>query len=641
MKKIYTILLINAALISAAFMIAPGAEEASHPDISGMVSEYTGAESCVVCHGSGTNIDVQAHARNITQTTHFAFKSDIGTDRIYEYDGDDNLANDVARTGAYGKVNRYCGLPGAIVDNNWLGLWQSPAPPFNNDNPAYPTGLPGGCSRCHISNGTLTPKLLAEDDAWKTVDCLLCHAETYQVNGSPLANYGKRKAVPDTTSATGFHLPYLSGDDLAVTSASITAKPPTNNCQNCHVMAGGGYTNKRGHDYDGGHGNGLTDVHSSNLACTDCHITKDHKIGAGRPKPACWPNDLLGDPDNAKIDCGFCHSTEGQAFFTDLTIPIPDHNMWTGDTKTSHMENIACQTCHIKNNLGLDMKWFDQLVQERDDNGGLKRWKPKGHKLTGQATLSYLWFNGTVYDNVQPRGEKGDGKISPFRVMQSWVPVDDATGIMVPIKLGLIFNADSAITNLVDGFGIPVGDTNALIEKAIRIGAKTAAAAKPEVYGSLVDGEGNYTGTYTYQWDIMKFSVDHGTNPASEALACNACHAASGGILDWQALGYAGDPALGTFVDDRTSAVSFGIKSIYPNPVSYTTNIDYQITERGNVNLSIYNAAGQLIENIISFTQAPGAYTLTLDASNYASGVYTCRVTTQNAASAVMFQVVR
>jgi hypothetical protein len=225
--------------------------------------------------------------------------------------------------------------------------------------------------------------------------------------------------------------------------------------------------------------------------------------------------------------------------------------------------------------------------------------------------------------------------------MKSWVPVDDATGIMVPIKLGLIFNADSGITNLVDGFGIPVGDTNALIEKAIRVGAKTAAAAKPEVYGSLVNGEGNYTGTYTYHWDVMKFSVDHGTNPASEALACNACHAASGGILDWQALGYAGDPALGTFVDDRTATGSFGIKSIYPNPVSYTTNIDYQITERGKVNLSIYNASGQLVETIISFTQAPGAYTLTLDASNYTGGIYTCRVTTQNAASAVMFQVVK
>ena len=640
MKKIYTILLINAALISAAFMIVPSAE-GDHPDISGLVTEYTGAESCVGCHSSGSSIDVEAHARAITQTTHFGFKSDIGTDRIFEYDGDDNLANDVARTGIYGKVNRYCGLPGAIVDNNWIGLMQSPAAPFNNANENYPTGLPGGCARCHISNGTLTPKLLDSDDAWKTVDCLLCHAENYQLNGSTIPHYGARKAVPDTSSATGFHLPYLSGDDLAATSQSIIAKPKTNNCQNCHVMSGGGYTNKRGHDFDGGHGNGLTDIHSTNVSCVDCHITKDHKIGVGRPKPAVWPNDLLGDPDNDKIDCGYCHSAEGQAFFTDLTIPIPAHDIWTGETKSSHMDNISCQACHITNNLGLDMKWFDQLVQEKDGNGNFKRWKPKGHKLSGQASLSYVWFNGTIYDNVSPRGEKGDGKISPFRQLQSYVPIDDATGIMLPIKLGLLFNADTGITNLVDAFGIPVGDTNALIEKAIRVGVKTAAAAKPDVYGSLVNEEGNYTGTYSYDWDFMNFSVDHGTNPASEALACAACHAESGGILDWQALGYAGDPAAGTSVDDRISSGSFGIKSIYPNPVSYTTNIDYTITERGKVNLSIYNTSGQLVENIISFTQAPGAYTLTLDASNYTSGMYTCRVTTQNDASAVMFQVIK
>ena len=225
--------------------------------------------------------------------------------------------------------------------------------------------------------------------------------------------------------------------------------------------------------------------------------------------------------------------------------------------------------------------------------------------------------------------------------MKSYVPIDDATGTMLPFKLGLIFNADTGITNLVDAFGIPVGDTNALIEKAIRVGVKTAAAAKPDVYGSLVNGEGNYTGSYTYHWDEMNFSVDHGTTPATEALTCAACHAESGGILDWLALGYAGDPAAGTSVNDRISSGSFGIKSIYPNPVSYSTNIDYQITERGKVNLSIYNAAGQLVETIISFTQAPGEYTLTLDASNFTSGMYTCRITTHNDVSAVMFQVMK
>jgi hypothetical protein len=67
MKKIYPILLINAALLSAAFMIVPSAE-GDHPDISGMVAEYTGAESCVGCHSSSSSIDVEAHARAITQT---------------------------------------------------------------------------------------------------------------------------------------------------------------------------------------------------------------------------------------------------------------------------------------------------------------------------------------------------------------------------------------------------------------------------------------------------------------------------------------------------------------------------------------------------------------------------------------------
>ncbi len=600
----------------------------THRDISKIVSEYRGAESCIICHDQYSSIDAQVMAQQIVGTTHFAFKSDIGTSNVFKFDGDSNLSNDLAVEGSWGKINRYCGLPGAIPKSNWLGLMQNPNTPFEAGNPVYSSGLPGGCARCHVGNGTLTPAELTSEDAWKTVDCLLCHATTYQVNGSPLPNYGARKVVSDETSPSGFHFPYLSGDDLAVTSSSIVAKPTTKNCQNCHVVAGGGYMNKRGHDYDGSYGDGITDIHSTKLSCIDCHITKDHKIGKGRVKPACWPNDLDGDPDNAKIDCAFCHSTEGQDYFSfeGTSIPIPQHSS-LGENAAKHMENIACQTCHIPKNLGLSLKYFDQVVQEKDANGNFMRWKPRGSKVQADnAAPDYMWFNGTVYDNVTPRGAKGDGKIHPFRVVKSKVPVDDATGIVLPVKLGIIFNANAEISNL-GGFGVVEGDQSSLIDRAIRIGVKSAAAAD-ETYAPLLNTEGNYTSSYSFhEWDVMNFSVDHGTTSKTETLSCNACHANEGGILDWLALGYKGNPITG--ISDKTiNSSDFGLKQNYPNPVTGKTTIEYNLIKRSKVNISIYNLSGQLVENVISMQQAPGAYKLEVDLSNYTAGVYTYKLST-------------
>jgi len=619
MKKLFTLLLTFSSFVIVA---------QTHMDISSLVSEYKGAESCTGCHGSGSSIDVQAMARQIVETTHFAFKSDIGTDNVYMYDGDDDLSNDVAMDGSWGKINRYCGLPGAIVKSNWLGLMQNPNPPFNAANPNYESGNPGGCARCHVSNGTLTPATLTSDDAWKTVDCMLCHATTYQVNGSPLPDYGARKVVADETSPSGFHFPYLSGDDLSVTSSSIVSKPTTKNCNNCHVIAGGGYLNKRGHDFDGSYGSGITDVHSNSLTCVDCHITKDHKIGKGRVKPTCWPNDLLDDPDNDKIDCAFCHSAEGREYFAfeGTTIPIPAHSS-LGENAAVHLEKIACQTCHNPKNLGLSFKYFDEIVQEKDGNGNFKRWKPKGAKVQADnAAPDYMWFNGTVYDNVTPRGSKEDGKIHPYRVMKSKVPVDDATGLMLPIKLGIIFNANAEISNMAE-FGVVEGDQSSLIDRAIRIGVKSAAAAD-ETYQPLLDGEGNYTASYSFHaYDEMNISVDHGTAPKSESLTCAACHANEGGILDWQALGYQGNPAVG-ISDQFINPNNFGLKQNYPNPVRGLTTIEYTITKRSDVNIGIYNLNGQLIENVISMEQAPGNYNLEVDLSNYKAGVYVYKLST-------------
>lgn len=624
MKKIFLFFLI----------FCPSVLFAQHPDISSMMSEYKGAESCIVCHPSGSKYDIEAIAKQVTKSAHFQFQVDVGNDQVFDH------SNETPITGKFGKYNRYCGLPGSIPAINWIGLMQNPAAPFNNQNAAYPNGAPGGCSRCHVGNGTKTIKQLEDEDAWKTVDCMLCHAQEYTLNGKVLNNYGARLPVVDTSSATGFHMPYLSGDDLKATSVSISSQPTNYNCQNCHAWAGGGYTNKRGHDFDGMRGSAdITDIHATqgNLKCTDCHITKEHKIGMGRIKPACYLNDLKDDPDNAKINCEYCHSTDGQAFFSDLTIPVPAHN----GIPSKHFESVSCASCHITNNQGLQQKWFNQIVREIDGNGKFKRWKPKGMKISGQATLKYQWFNGTVYNNVSPRGSKGDGKIHPFKILNAEIPVDDATGIALPIKLGIFFNADSLISNLT-GMGVPAGSEESLIQLAIKKGATLAIAADPSTYGSLPNDNGTYNGTYTYHTDIMNFSVDHGVTAKEDALSCVDCHAESGGRINWTELGYSANPYVMTGIEETSDIpTEYQLHQNYPNPFNPTTNIAFALPKRTNVKIKVYDTLGKLVDTIVDVELAPGHFEITYNASKLASGVYFYKLETDDYSASKKFVLVK
>ena len=74
-----------------------------------------------------------------------------------------------------------------------------------------------------------------------------------------------------------------------------------------------------------------------------------------------------------------------------------------------------------------------------------------------------------------------------------------------------------------------------------------------------------------------------------------------------------------------------------PNPFNYSTSIKYNITDKGNVELSIYNLTGQKIAALINETQSKGTYSVNWNAnmengSKAPNGVYIyrLRVTTEN-----------
>lgn len=82
-------------------------------------------------------------------------------------------------------------------------------------------------------------------------------------------------------------------------------------------------------------------------------------------------------------------------------------------------------------------------------------------------------------------------------------------------------------------------------------------------------------------------------------------------------------------VDEGTNtglALGYDLQQNYPNPFNPETKITYSISKPGHVNLSVYNALGQKVAELVNGTKAAAKYQVTWNANNLSSGVYFYRL---------------
>ncbi|UCC79596.1 MAG: T9SS type A sorting domain-containing protein [Candidatus Zixiibacteriota bacterium] len=68
----------------------------------------------------------------------------------------------------------------------------------------------------------------------------------------------------------------------------------------------------------------------------------------------------------------------------------------------------------------------------------------------------------------------------------------------------------------------------------------------------------------------------------------------------------------------------------YPNPFNAATNIEFILSGRSYLSITIYNILGQEVANLYSGIKPPGVHTLTWNAGDYPSGVYFARLEAGN-----------
>lgn len=350
------------------------------------------------------------------------------------------------------------------------------------------------CMSCHAGYGWEQGRGAALANP-ENVDCLACHAD--------LGTYGK-----------GEYGNPSEGVDLLAAARSVGV-PTRENCGKCHFDGGGGNGVKHG-DLDESlyFPSENHDVHMGgnlNMQCTACHWTNDHQI-LGRTIADNYTID-----SKEQVSCEQCHVNQGHA----------------DERINTHLSAVACQTCHIPA-LALEdptkvfWDWSKAGIGTKEDDH-FTFLKIKGEFVYEKNFApTYLWFNGNneyryiLGDKIDPDGityinkpagniHNPNAKIFPFKLHVANQPYD-------AMNLYLL----QPVTSGENGFWTNFNWDNAF------------GLATP-ITGLEYSGQYDFTETYMY------WPTTHMIQPAQNALKCDSCHGANG-RLDWEALGYPGDP---------------------------------------------------------------------------------------------------
>lgn len=348
-----------------------------------------------------------------------------------------------------------------------------------------------GCTRCHAGYGWTDASYDFTNVA--NVDCLVCHDQSGQYVKASAGNPAE-------------------GVDLVAAAQSV-GTPTRINCGGCHFNGGGGNGVKHG-DLDESlyFPSENVDVHMGryDFQCIDCHKTENHQIAGRAPS--------VSVDNTNQVYCTDCHQT----------------NLHQDARITEHLDSVACQTCHIpagalRDPTKIEWDWSKAGDPNREESPH-EYLKIKGEFVyEDNFTPVYQWYSGTAEHYLlgdpidpslptyitKPIGSMRDpaSLIFPFKVHYAKQPFDTEFKILLqPQTVGetgywTTFDWDSSLRNGAAAAGIP------------------------------------YSGSYGFAETIMYWPITHMVQPAKNALQCTDCHS-DNGRMNWEALGYYGDPMV-------------------------------------------------------------------------------------------------
>lgn len=445
---------------------------------------YQGAETCAACHPDAVE--------EITTSAHWLCASEV---------------HDVAGLPDgtwWGMVNRECALAGSTALSNWTASTDGRF-----------TAQAAGCGMCHIGSlarPPLPPGRAPTAAEAATVDCLVCHAASYDM--------GVRKTLVTATDGSTHW-----GQDTSLEAAlSITRVPTAEACLRCHEHSfSADY--KRGTPYTV-----ANDRHAAaGMPCTSCHLTEHHKIAKGLAE-----SDMLAnDRPEVAVTCANCH---GDA----------PHRGEDAALLDVHVERVACQTCHVPTVSGVVSEdwgkpvaddsqgpysalskydaipavaglWVPQLVIERGHPDYMWRVPNDGDHPDAQSWMAFA---------TAKRGTDG-ARLYPVRALAQTLLFDKNLKMWQAPGMAFLKNEQGMAD-----FPLLLSPDRETYNRTGDVKAAIDAGMKPYAAMGL---------QWSGEWMAMRvpgtsyISVNHGVKRMG--LSCTDCHSPHG-VLDFAALGY-------------------------------------------------------------------------------------------------------
>jgi hypothetical protein len=374
------------------------------------LTSYEGPATCLGCHAEIVATDDAGREtrrdllRDVTTSAHYRFFTRKHPD-VYGFNGE--LADDFPM----GKLNRPCPKPGSFAMTAWAELVVTQRGDTMSE----------GCGQCHIGGqhqaplGEMMPfyRPTAAEEA--AIDCLICHAEAYDMN--------RKQVVVGADGRARW------GQDRSLRAALSAGRPTAQACLRCHQhnMGGDIYVDeadpsympsltapgadrprvmhpgsKRGTPYSPS-----WDVHAAaGLDCIDCHHTQGHHMAKGTHTTTMMANDLPG----VEVSCLDCHDDP----------PHPDDE--AGRALNAHLERVACQTCHIPSLHPDNVTRRDFGTAEFEDGPGIHIYHDELKLNAPGEGIAYVWWNGDATFLGNPIGDNpnGAGRYRFYDPQQPW-----------------------------------------------------------------------------------------------------------------------------------------------------------------------------------------------------------------------------
>jgi hypothetical protein len=85
----------------------------------------------------------------------------------------------------------------------------------------------------------------------------------------------------------------------------------------------------------------------------------------------------------------------------------------------------------------------------------------------------------------------------------------------------------------------------------------------------------------------------------------------------------------------------FGVVTMAPNPATTISRLSYTLPIDQHVTISVYDATGSLVRNIVDETQNAGVHTATVNTQKLAAGIYFVRIETETTTSSTSVTVIK